>query len=181
MSFKGQSQYTTNGLLLQFVCKHKPGAPSGDNTNEWVAGCHAWLTFSAMLPTKLAMSGLSDLVTPLGYSPNLKVQFWKSLPSNVRKESKQASICLMNIWHHYRLAIFPPPIHKTISTWLQHHRTFFYIKPSICIIQREGGDNLYWFECPFNERNFKHYKKVWFLRVQWQDSILLSCEEYWVN
>jgi len=48
-----------------------------------------------MLPTKVAMSGLSDLVTPpLGYSPNLKVQIWKSLPSNVRKEgkaSKQAS------------------------------------------------------------------------------------------
>jgi hypothetical protein len=41
-----------------------------------------------MLPTKVAMSGLSDLVTPLGYSPNLKVQIWKSLPSNVRKEGK---------------------------------------------------------------------------------------------
>jgi hypothetical protein len=130
MSFKGQSQYTTNGLLLQFVCKHKPGAPSGDNTNEWVAGCHAWLTFSAMLPTKLAMSGLSDLVTPLGYSPNLKVQFWKSLPSNVRKESKQASICLMNIWHHYRLAIFPPP-HSQNNLYLTSTSPYIFLYQTV--------------------------------------------------
>jgi hypothetical protein len=88
------------------------------------------------------MSGLSDLVTPLGYSPNLKVQFWKSLPSNVRKKESKQSICLMNIWHH--IGYLPPSIHKTISplTSTSPYILFYQTIHLYYTTQREGGQPL---------------------------------------
>jgi len=107
-----------------------------------------------MLPTKVAMSGLSDLVTPLGYSPNLKVQIWKSLPSNVRKEgkaSKQASICLMNMTP-FRLSLLPFTKQSLLNFNITIH---FILSNGPFVLYNVKVDNLYWFEFPFHERNFK--------------------------
>jgi hypothetical protein len=122
--------------------------------NEWLAGCHAWLTFSAMQPTKLAMSELSDLVTPLGYSPNLKVQFWKSLSLECeegRKASKQ-SICLMNIWHH--ISYLPPFTKQSLLLTSTSSYIFFYQMVHLYYTTWRWT-TFYWFECPFNEKEFQ--------------------------
>lgn len=113
--------------------------------NEWLAGCHAWLTFSAMLPTKLAMSGLSDLVTPLGYSPNLKVQFWKSLPSNVRKESKRAYVQ----WTY-----------DTILAILPHSENNLYLTSTSPYILSNG---------PFVLYNVKVDNLLVWMSIQWKE------------